>query len=239
MGKSLRLEDKFKFSCHENLDCFKKCCRDINIFLTPFDVLRMKNKLNLTSGEFLKTYSHVLKVPGSGFPVVILKMREDNLVCPFITDYGCQVYHVRPWSCRMAPIEVRGNGEYGIAFEKSRCHGLNEAREWTVKEWMDNQGLEDYIEPEELFGQIPLKIKSTGHEKLDQVMMEMVLVGCYDLDRFRKILVDQPELLDGQLDDSVELIMQDDTSLMKYAFKWLPNNLNNFEKLKRIEQVLK
>ncbi|WP_338013905.1 YkgJ family cysteine cluster protein [Desulforamulus profundi] len=123
MGRNLKLEDKFTFSCHDQLACFKKCCRDINIFLTPYDVLRMRKKMQISSGDFLNKHTHVLKSPHSGFPVVILKMREDDLVCPFITDKGCQVYDVRPWSCRMAPVEVRGTGEFGIAFEESRCHG--------------------------------------------------------------------------------------------------------------------
>ncbi|SHE33728.1 YkgJ family cysteine cluster protein [Desulforamulus putei] len=241
MGKSLKLEDKFSFSCHEKLACFKKCCRDINIFLTPFDVLRMKNELKITSGEFLTKYTHVLRAPHSGFPVVILKMREDNLVCPFITDFGCQVYHVRPWSCRMAPLEVRGVGEYGIAFDKSRCHGLNESKEWTVKEWMDNQGLTAYEEPEKHFGQIPLKIKLTGDKGLDQFMMEMILIACYDLDRFRTILTilkKHPSLTENESEEKIKDAMDDDVALMKFAFEWLPIQLSNSDKVLRLKNTI-
>ncbi len=36
------LDDKFKFSCHKELTCYNTCCRDVNIFLTPYDVLRMR-----------------------------------------------------------------------------------------------------------------------------------------------------------------------------------------------------
>lgn len=238
MEKNLKLEDKFSFSCHHNLACFKECCRDINIFLTPYDVLRMKNKLEITSGEFLKRYTHVLRAPHSGFPVVILKMREDNLVCPFITDHGCQVYHVRPWSCRMAPVEVRGAGEYGIAFEKSRCHGLNEAKEWTVKEWIENQGLEAYNEPEKLFGQIPLRVRRTGEAKLDQAVMDLILICCYDLDRFRKLLSDCPNFVENQPQEFIQEILGNDEALMKFAFKWLLGNLSNVSRLRDLEKVI-
>ncbi len=238
MSQNLKLKDAFKFSCHDGLACFKQCCRDINIFLTPYDVLRMKNKLAMSSSEFLTHYTHVLRAPGSGFPVVILKMREDNLVCPFITDFGCQVYHVRPWSCRMAPVEVRGNGVYGIAFEKSRCHGLQEAKEWTVEEWMMNQGLAEYNEPEELFGQIPLKIKTTGNPNLDLIMMEMIFIGCYDIDRFKGLLAEHPALLEEQLQEKLPVIMQDDVSVMKFAFAWLPDQLSDPQKLLELKKVL-
>lgn len=237
MGKNLKVTDRFNFMCHENLDCFKKCCKDINIFLTPYDVLRLKNKMGLASSEFLKKYTHVFSAPNSGFPLVIIKMREDSLVCPFITDYGCQVYHVRPWSCRMAPVEVRGDGIYGIAFEKNHCHGLNESKEWTVKEWIENQGLEEYNEPEKLFGQIPLNIKLTGKKDIDQTIMQMIFAGCYDLDRFRKILLENPSLVDGLSDEAIRKISEDDLELMKLAFEWLPINVNNIDKVKKLKDI--
>ena len=39
------LDSTFKFSCHPKVSCFNQCCRDVNIFLTPYDVLRMKKRL--------------------------------------------------------------------------------------------------------------------------------------------------------------------------------------------------
>ncbi len=48
------LDNCFKFSCHRDIPCFNKCCGNVNIFLTPYDVLRMKNRLKMESGEFLE-----------------------------------------------------------------------------------------------------------------------------------------------------------------------------------------
>lgn len=235
---NLKLKDTFRFSCHDGLACFKQCCRDINIFLTPYDVVRMKNKLEMSSGEFLAQFAHVLRAPGSGFPVVILKMREDNLVCPFITSFGCRVYQVRPWSCRMAPVEVRGDGIYGIAFEKSHCQGLNETKEWTVEEWINNQGLAEYNEPEELFGQIPLKVKSTGNSELDKFIMDMIFIGCYDIDYFRSIVKEHPELITEQSPEERETILKEDVALMKFAFNWLPDQLNDIKKITELKKII-
>ncbi|CCO07244.1 YkgJ family cysteine cluster protein [Desulforamulus hydrothermalis] len=238
MGKSLKLQDKFTFSCHAQLACFKKCCRDINIFLTPYDVLRIKNYLKISSEEFLTGYTHVLRTPKVGFPVVILKMREDNLVCPFISDVGCTIYQVRPWSCRMAPLEVRGVGEYGVAFDQARCLGLNETKEWTVQEWMDNQGLAAYEEPEKYFSQIPSKIKLTGAKELDSFIMQMILLGCYNLDEFRSMLRSHPVLTQDVGELELQQIMSDDVALMKFAFKWLPEQLGKLQNLLQIKLIL-
>ena len=56
-------KDTFSFKCHNSLSCYNKCCRDVNIFLSPYDVLRLKNALNCTSGTFLDKYmSHFIKI---------------------------------------------------------------------------------------------------------------------------------------------------------------------------------
>jgi len=93
MNTEIHADDKFKFSCHPGLACFGQCCRDINIFLSPYDVVRLKNKLGITSTEFLDRYAIRHLVPQSGFSVIQLKMREDQaLKCPFVTAGGCAVY---------------------------------------------------------------------------------------------------------------------------------------------------
>ena len=38
-------DSRFKFKCHKDVKCFTKCCRGINIILTPYDIIRMKNRL--------------------------------------------------------------------------------------------------------------------------------------------------------------------------------------------------
>ena len=55
--KRLRLSDSFRFSCHKGLACFGKCCWNRDITLTPYDVLRLKNALQLHSDEILTRYT--------------------------------------------------------------------------------------------------------------------------------------------------------------------------------------
>ena len=49
----LNQDSKFTFLCHKEVKCFTKCCRGINIVLTPYDIIRLKNRLQLSSDEFL------------------------------------------------------------------------------------------------------------------------------------------------------------------------------------------
>ena len=50
-------DDTFQFGCHPGVSCFNQCCGDVNIFLSPYDVLRMKKRLEITSTEFLEKYT--------------------------------------------------------------------------------------------------------------------------------------------------------------------------------------
>ncbi|WP_407313629.1 YkgJ family cysteine cluster protein [Desulfosporosinus sp. SB140] len=220
----LNEDSEFNFHCHDGLDCFKKCCRDINIFLTPYDVLRMKNFLSLSSGEFLEKYTLKVQVPQTGLSVVQIKMsKEDNLKCPFITPKGCRVYQERPWSCRIAPVDMLGRGKYSFVFESSRCHGLNETKTQTVKEWVQDQGLEIYEEMEQGFNQIPNHLKLTGDQETDERIAKLSFSACYDLDKFRNFLMTNPALfVEMDLDKEIlEQISHDDVQLMKFSFKLL------------------
>jgi hypothetical protein len=70
-------EDGFRFVCRPGLECFTRCCRDITIFLTPYDILRMKNALHMSSGDFLARHT-VTMIGDNGLPVVVLKMQDDD-----------------------------------------------------------------------------------------------------------------------------------------------------------------
>ncbi|KLU59313.1 flagellin N-methylase [Peptococcaceae bacterium CEB3] len=215
---------EFNFHCHDGLDCFGTCCRDINIFLTPYDVLRLKNFLRLSSGEFLAKYALRVPVHQSGFSFVQIKMsEEDSLKCPFITPKGCRVYPERPWACRIAPMKMLDGGKYSFCFESSFCHGLSEPKAQTVKEWLSDQGLEIYGEMEQEFGQIPQRVKLSGDRGTDEKFAGFFFMVCYDLDRFRDYLKQRPALfkktvVDGKGPEPTGL---DDVQLMKLGFELL------------------
>ena len=95
----ISLEDSFCFSCSPDVPCFNACCRDLNQFLTPFDIVRLKNQLGLSSEEFLAKYTNWHIGPESGLPIISLKPKDSHeLICPFVSEKGCMVYENRPSS---------------------------------------------------------------------------------------------------------------------------------------------
>ena len=55
--KPITPEGIFSFACHPGVSCFNKCCHEIDVILTPVDILEMKSALNIRSDEFLKKYT--------------------------------------------------------------------------------------------------------------------------------------------------------------------------------------
>ncbi len=235
------IEDKFKFDCHSGLPCFRECCRDINIFLTPYDVIRLKKILGITSSEFLKKYTGDFNAPGVKFPVPYLKMNEeDRLKCPFLTESGCAVYQERPWSCRMAPVDMAGPGRFRLAFDREKCLGLNEDREWTVRDWMEMQDMIVYDTVEASFKEIPYLIRFTGIEALDRRIVQLFRMVCYDSDTFREFINRHKFLIrEGGLErEEFRQSMKDETLLLKTGIRWLAGVSGSVETLKKIDKIL-
>ena len=71
-------DDTFSFRCHPAIDCFNSCCKDVTIFLTPLDVVRLRTALGISSTEFLEKYTHRLISQTTGLPAVALKMSANE-----------------------------------------------------------------------------------------------------------------------------------------------------------------
>ena len=39
-------DNDLRFECHEGLDCFTRCCRNVTIVLTPYDIRGLFGKLH-------------------------------------------------------------------------------------------------------------------------------------------------------------------------------------------------
>lgn len=224
-------KDKFAFSCHKGLSCFTECCADVNIFLTPYDVLRMKNRLGISSEEFLTRYTLVPFNKKQQMPVVVLKMMDDpQKRCPFVSDDGCTIYEDRPWSCRMYPLgyaspkagSAAAESEFYFLMEEEVCKGFVEGREQSVRQWLEDQGILEYNELGETFKEISLHSFFQKGGILEPEKMEMFYTVCYNLDKFRRFVFESSFLNSFELEpELVECIRVDDIELMRFGFKWL------------------
>ena len=132
------IDDVLSFNCSPDVSCFNECCRDLNQFLTPYDILRLKNCLGMPSDIFLRKYTSRHSGPESGLPVITFKADpHSGHACPFVTEKGCSVYADRPASCRIYPLaraitRSRDTGkitEHFALIEDPRCQGFGRKRE--------------------------------------------------------------------------------------------------------------
>ena len=243
----LRAKDSFRFACHSGLACYTRCCRGITIFLTPYDILRMKNALGITSTSFLKEYT-VSLIGDSGLPVVFLKMGDDaDESCPFVTPQGCTIYPHRPWSCRIYPLQPEStkitektDREYYSIMDIPFCLGLAENKTSTVADWKESQGITIYREMEIFFKKIMMSPHLSGKKITNKKIQDMFYMACYDLDRFRRFVFESKFLKLFEVDPkTTEKIKYDEVELYKFAMRWLEYGLLAQHELKVKPGVMK
>jgi Fe-S-cluster containining protein len=231
-GKRQMTEDeRFCFGCHSKLACFTRCCADINIILTPVDVLKLSRRLGITTSEFIHRHTVVPLTKDLQLPVVMLRMGDDaEKRCSFVGEDGCGVYEDRPWACRMYPVGMalppaRAGVEpqpLYFLFEDDFCHGREEGRDWSVAEWRGDQGIAAREELEAGFREIVSHPWFIGGRQLDPKRMEMLFTACYDLDKFRCFVFESTFLKRFDLEEGlVEQLRTDDEALLRFGFRWL------------------
>ncbi len=227
----LELTDTFNFSCNKNLPCFNKCCADVNIVLTPYDIIRLKKKLNIDSNEFINKYAVIPFNKQQMIPIAILKLNDnEKKTCQFVGENGCTVYEDRPWACRMYPIGMAsseekkdtGKEEFFFLMEEEGCQGLKEKRELTVLEWIKEQGIEEYNEVGDLFKQITMHPALLGGLELEPNQIEMYYLVNYNIDKFRRFVFESTFLNKFDVDKAtIAEIKEDDVALLKFGYRWL------------------
>lgn len=224
-------DDIFRFDCSPGVACFNACCRDLNQFLYPYDILRLKKRLGLTSGEFLNRYTKQHLGPQSGLPVVSLTNADfKRLECPFVTAEGCSVYPDRPSSCRIYPMvraisRNRSTGEITERFmllRESHCLGFDKPKAHTVRQWIKDQDVEIYNHINDRLMEI-ITLKNRLHlGPLDRKSQQMYCMALYDLDNFRDQIVNH-KLLDSfkMHPDKLTIARTDDQVLLEVGMEWV------------------
>lgn len=232
-GKQLEKNDTFCFRCHTDLACFNKCCRNLNLFLYPYDVLRLKRALGISSDTFLDRHVDVVLREGNFFPEVLLRMADTpEKTCPFLSDSGCRVYPDRPDTCRSFPVEhgMRFDGA-GKAAEKLSffrppefCQGQFENDLWSLDSWCDDQEAADYHKMTARWAELKRLFQSNpwGLEGPSGPRAKMAFMATYNLDRFREFIMGSSFLKRYRVKPAtINKVRSDDTSLMLLGFAWI------------------
>jgi Fe-S-cluster containining protein len=225
----MTLDDRFTFHCGSDLDCFTQCCANVAIVLTPYDVLRMKHALGMDSSEFIEKHTISPFTEDQKIPAVLIKMDPETKKCPFVNEQGCGIYANRPWACRMYPLGVAAprnpndkDSPFHFLVREDLCHGHGVGQECTVRQFLADQGVEEYDMMGAAFRDLMLHDFWDKGEPLPPPQMDMYMMACYDLDRFRRFVFETKFLTLFEVDEArVEAMRTDDVELLDFAMQWL------------------
>ncbi|AFM26473.1 YkgJ family cysteine cluster protein [Desulfomonile tiedjei] len=227
----LSVESEFCFGCGPHVPCFTECCGKLELLLTPYDVLRLKNRLQLTSEEFLDRYTVMRWRTAHGFPEVLMEMDcASGKRCPFVTPTGCSVYEDRPGACRIYPLGRASTShvmdgshrEFYFTVREDHCRGFEEKKSWKVSEWLSDQGMEDYNRINDLLMELYVMRNRGKSVEFSPQHLQMFVMSCYNLEKFRQFVFKSRFLDKFELDpEMVAEIEADDTKLLEFAFLWL------------------
>jgi hypothetical protein len=102
------------------------------------------------------------------------------------------------------------------------CEGHGQGHEFTVREWIGNQGIEEYEMMAASFKALMLHEFWDKTEGLTPAQMEMFHMACFDLDRFRRFVFESRFLETFVVDEArADAMRTNDEELLEFAMQWL------------------
>lgn len=230
--KELAPDSVFRFRCHKDIACFNACCRNIDLLLTPYDILRLKNALGMTSGEFVSRYTLPFEMDAQGMPGIKMATKPGMTECVHLTEQGCGVYADRPAACRYYALgnmamRKQDSGEAEDVYfvvREDHCLGHEEPHEQTVAEYRKEQGLEKYDAMNRAWRQLILKKRSSGPAvgAPSERSLQLFDMCSYDLDGFREFIQSPGFRAVVELPpEQAQELLDDEESLLSFAMQFL------------------
>nr|VFK27421.1 MAG: hypothetical protein BECKMB1821I_GA0114274_100329 [Candidatus Kentron sp. MB]VFK30633.1 MAG: hypothetical protein BECKMB1821G_GA0114241_10686 [Candidatus Kentron sp. MB]VFK74301.1 MAG: hypothetical protein BECKMB1821H_GA0114242_100329 [Candidatus Kentron sp. MB] len=228
----LTQDSKLRFRCYPGISCFNACCKQADITLGPYDILRLRERLGMSSEQFLKEYTVPFQMDQDGLPGVKLKTTEDCACLLLDGEKGCGVYTDRPTVCRYYPLALLNKRQQGSSqaeedyslVKEEHCKGHEEDQEITIAEYRQEQGCNEYDDINREWYQLILKKKSAGPGvgRPSDTSLQLFFMACYNLDMFRRFVKSenfrQTYLLDEAFYATIE---EDNLALLRFAFRLL------------------
>ena len=225
----LDLGSKLQFRCHTGISCFNACCRQADVTLTPYDVIRLKDNLGKTATEFLKEHTVPFRMDKDGLPGVKLRTTDEG-ACLLMTEAGCSVYEDRPTACRYYPLGhmsmlatgAKTDEAHYFLIQEEHCKGHQEERQQSIAEYLKEQETALYDEMNREWQQLMLKRRSMGPAvgRPPEATLQMFFMCSNDMDRFRRFVLSENFRATYDLDDSTyQVLEQEDLSLMQFGVR--------------------
>jgi Fe-S-cluster containining protein len=232
-GRRIEKNESFYFRCHDGLSCFNRCCRNLNLFLYPYDIVRLRRKLELDSEAFLDRHVDVVLREGNHFPDVLLRMAENEAkTCSFLDESGCSVYPDRPDTCRTFPVEHgmlfsdRPETTEIVSFLRPPdfCLGQHEEQELTLSQWADDQQAVTYNQMTAYWARVKALFHKNpwGADGMNGPKGKMAFMAAYNIDRFRDFVFQSSFLKRYRIKKSlVKKMRVSDRELLLFGFDWI------------------
>ena len=227
--RPLTPDETFRFRCHPGVVCFTDCCRELELALSPYDVLRLSRHLGLAPSTFLDQYALIEQAEGNAFSQVFLCMVDDGRAsCPFVTASGCRVYADRPSACRTYPL---GRGAFNtpdgdrhemhVLLTEPHCKGFSEGTQQDITTWQKDQDLAFYNAiNDELLGILHHPRLKDGYPPVE--LEEEIFLLLYSLDTFRNMLLDSTLALPIPITKTErQALGTEDLALLRLGIRWL------------------
>lgn len=229
---SIDANETFRFACGPEAPCFNRCCAQLNLPLTPYDVIRLRRNLELPSAEFLRMFTTSRTDPETGLPMFQLRMIESvDAPCPFVTPAGCSVYEDRPGACRSYPlgrgarIGRDGVRERFFIVREEHCRGFDCGPSRTPDEWFAEEDMGKYIASNDRYMRLLSMVRASG-KPLESRLAGMAALCMWQMDSFRQF-VDKMQLLaqvEGPACENSDLMTDSaagEESLLDLGLSWM------------------
>lgn len=228
----IQATDEFQFDCHPGISCFNECCKNTQIQLTPYDIVRLKLRLGETSDEFVAKHTVPFEMDHHGLPGLRLATKPGTKVCVFLKESGCSVYEDRPTVCRYYALGNMGVRKTGRAIveeayflvKERHCKGHFEPKKQTVDDYRKCQGVEHYDAMNREWRDIIIKKRTSGPTigAPSTRSMQLFDMCSYDMDSF-KSFIQSPGFrkLIALEDEKIQELVEDEEKRLVFAFKFL------------------
>jgi Fe-S-cluster containining protein len=229
--QQLTLDSKISFSCYKGIKCFNACCSNIDVTLTPYDILRLARHFDISTWQAQLQYTRPYEMDFHGMPGVKMRPVDGGTACQFMTEEGCSIYEDRPTACRYYPYGTMGmrRKDSGVledvyfVVKEDHCKGHDEDNQMTIAEFRKQQGVEIYDDMNREWLDIIVKKRSAGPTVGAPSERSMQLFSMsYDMDAFRLFAQSDGFTKMFDIDDELRKgIDEDDEVLVAFCMRFL------------------
>jgi len=153
-GFNYRRHEPFSYVCNR---C-QRCCHDKRIPLNPYDLIRLAEVLQISTGDLIERYT---------LDGIQLSVRTDveGLPCVFLGEEGCTVYAGRPGACRVYPLgrscSLEGDELFALVEPDPQTAGVY-GTDGTMGSYLKSQGAEPYFDASHRYLKLFKRLATAG-----------------------------------------------------------------------------